>query len=60
MSAAWPQYVPYRAELEDDPVCDAQALALGSQAAISTAPSSQETENRRNFHANAEGAQVLD
>jgi hypothetical protein len=26
MSAAWSQYVPERAELVDDPVCDARPL----------------------------------
>ncbi len=58
MSAARSQYVPERAKLVDDPVCDARPLFLGPQAAgwsVSTAPISQVTENRRSFAAGLEG-----
>ena len=59
MSAAWSQYVPERAELVDDPVCDARLLfwdrkrpGVGGRLDGSN---SQETENRRSFAAGLEG-----
>jgi hypothetical protein len=63
MSAVWSQYVPERAELVDDPVCDARPLLWDRKrpglGRVSTAPNSQETENRMNFP-QVWKAQVLD